>query len=278
MDCLNVGCGSRFHPAWTNIDVAPVSSYVQAYNCRAGLPFPHQSFDVVYHSHVLEHFPKSESLGFAQECFRVLRPGGIIRVAVPDLECLAGLYLEAVQKAAGGDTQWQHNYDWLMLELYDQTVRNRSGGGMIDYLKQDPLPNEHFLFERFGGEVRRILQAIRTSAQPKQIPNTSLQKVTCRLLAFPQSALKRVLDKFLGPEGCKALEIGRFRLSGEVHQWMYDRYSLARLLELAGFRNPRRRDPVESMIPDWTSYHLDTDPDGSIYKPDSIYMEAVKPQ
>jgi|CXWL01.1.fsa_nt_gi predicted SAM-dependent methyltransferase len=82
MDCLNVGCGSRFHPAWTNIDVAPSSAHVQAYNCRAGIPFPDQSFDVVYHSHVLEHFPKTEALGFLQECFRVLlmRPSKCARV------------------------------------------------------------------------------------------------------------------------------------------------------------------------------------------------------
>ena len=199
-------------------------------------------------------------------------------MAVPDLECLARLYLEAIPKAAGGDTQWQHNYDWLMLELYDQTVRNRPGGGMIDYLKQDPLPNEHFLFERFGGEVRRILQAIRTPDRPKPALLPLSQKITRWLSALPRRALMRGLRKSLGPGGSDALEIGRFRLSGEVHELMYDRYSLARLLAQAGFLDLRRRDPAESLIPDWTSYHLDTDPDGSIYKPDSIYMEAVKPQ
>jgi hypothetical protein len=202
----------------------------------------------------------------------------MIRVAVPDLECLARLYLEAIPKAAGGDTQWQHNYDWLMLELYDQTVRNRPGGGMIDYLKQDPLPNEHFLFERFGGEVRRILQAIRTPARPKPTLPPLSQKIARWLSAIPRRVFMRGLRRILGPDGCAALEIGRFRLSGEVHEWMYDRYSLARLLEQAGFAEPRRRDPAESAIPDWTSYHLDTDPDGAIYKPDSIYVEAVKPR
>lgn len=277
MNGLNVGCGLRFHPAWTNIDVISHSPQVQAHNCRGGIPFPDHSFEVVYHSHALEHFQKKEALGFLRECFRILKPGGIIRVAVPDLECLARLYLHAIDKASSGDTQWQHNYEWLMLELYDQTVRNRPGGGMIDYLKQKPLPNERFLFERLGGEMHRILETIRRPVQPTQMHSTSLQKVTCRLLAFPQLALKRVLDKCLGPEGSEALEIGRFRLSGEVHQWMYDRYSLARLLSQAGFQEPRRCGPAESMIPDWTHYHLDTEPDGSTYKPDSIYMEAVKP-
>ncbi len=277
MICLNIGCGSRFHPAWTNIDANPISPNVQFHDCRAGLPFPDHSFDVVYHSHVLEHFAKTEAPRFVQECFRALRPGGIIRVAVPDLESLARLYLFAIDKAAGGDTQWQHNYDWLMLELYDQTVRNRSGGGMIDYLKQDPLPNEAFLFERCGGEIRRIVQAMR-KPRPKQTHRSLVEEITRQLLAIPQAALMGFLQKLLGPEGSEALKVGQFRLAGEVHQWMYDRYSLARLLGEVGFQNPQRRGPAESLIPDWTSYHLDTEQDGSTYKPDSIYMEAVKPQ
>lgn len=278
MKCLNIGCGSRFDPAWTNIDANPSSPNVQFHDCREGLPFLDHSFDVVYHSHVLEHFAKTEAARFVQECFRVLRSGGIIRVAVPDLESLARLYLCAIDKAAGGDTQWQHNYDWLMLELYDQTVRNRSGGGMIDYVKQDPLPNEAFLFERSGGEIRRILQAMRKPTRPTQTHLSLVEEITRRLLAIPQAALTRCLQKLLGPEGSEALKVGQFRLAGEIHQWMYDRYSLARLLGQVGFQNPRRRGPAESLIPDWASYHLDTEPDGSIYKPDSIYMEAVKPQ
>lgn len=276
MKCLNVGCGLRFHPEWTNIDAASISSYVQVHDCRAGIPFPDHSFDVVFHSHVLEHFSKTEALRFVEECFRVLKPGGIIRVAVPDLESLARLYLSAIDKATGGDTQWQHNYDWLMLELFDQTVRNRSGGSMIEYLKQDPLPNEAFLFERAGGEIQRILQAIRTTPPPQQTHLSLMEKIIRRLRAIPEAARMRCLQKLLGQEGWEALMIGKFRMSGEIHQWMYDRYSLACLLEQAGFQNPRRCGPAESLIPEWTSYHLDTEPDGSTYKPDSLYMEAGK--
>ncbi|MEP6891336.1 MAG: methyltransferase type 11, partial [Nitrospirota bacterium] len=142
----------------------------------------------------------------------MLRTKGIIRVAVPDLESLARLYLCAIDKAAGGDTQWQHNYDWLMLELYDQTVRNRSGGGMIDYLKQDPLPNEAFLFERSGGEMRRILQTMR-KPQPKQTHRSLVEEITRQLLTIPRAALMRCLQKLLGLEGSEALKVGQFRLA-----------------------------------------------------------------
>ncbi len=73
-----------------------------------------------------------------------------------------------------------------------------------------------------------------------------------------------------------ALEIGRFRLSGEIHQWMYDRVSLARLLEDLGFHNIGVYDSSHSGIKEFSLYHLDTEDDGSTRKPDSLFMEATK--
>jgi len=50
---------------------------------------------------------------------------------------------------------------------------------------------------------------------------------------------------------------------------MYDRYSLALLLK-CGLENITQRLSAESYIPDWASFNLDTEPDGTVYKPDSI--------
>ena len=58
---------------------------------------------------------------------------------------------------------------------------------------------------------------------------------------------------------------------------MYDRYSLARLLRITGFRDPQWKDASTSLIPNWTSFHLDTLPDGQVVKPDLFFMEAIKP-
>lgn len=72
-------------------------------------------------------------------------------------------------------------------------------------------------------------------------------------------------------------EVGQFRLAGEVHQWMYDQYSLGKLLDICGFQNIRACSANESGIEDFYKYHLDADIDGSIYKPDSFFIEAVAP-
>ncbi|NJL55953.1 methyltransferase domain-containing protein, partial [bacterium] len=117
---LNLGCGSCFHADWTNVDSRAVSQDVITYDLRQGIPFPDDSFTVVYHSHLLEHLPKSAAEPFLRECYRVLEPGGILRVVVPDLEQIARLYLTALEKASQGDRQAAANYDWMLLEMYDQ--------------------------------------------------------------------------------------------------------------------------------------------------------------
>jgi hypothetical protein len=57
---------------------------------------------------------------------------------------------------------------------------------------------------------------------------------------------------------------------------MYDRFSLRRVLEQSGFRDPRRCAADQSRIPEFASYDLDT-VGGRVRKPDSLFMEAVKP-
>ena len=51
-----------------------------------GIPAADNGLDVVYHSHFLEHLTNLEGIQFLNECYRVLKPGGIMRLVVPDLE------------------------------------------------------------------------------------------------------------------------------------------------------------------------------------------------
>lgn len=271
---LNLGCGSRFHPDWVNVNFTSTGPGVIAANLNEGVPFADSSFDVVYHSHLLEHFPKSDAPMFLRECYRVLRPGGVIRVAVPDLAAMARKYLEALEHARAGEDGWQHNYDWMMLEMYDQVVRNKSGGEMAAYLFQELIPNEEFVIQRCGVEARNLIASGR---KVRTMPKVTRQKQTLLGRAWrmirPTGEVR--LRRLLGAE-YKALQIGRFRMGGENHQWMYDSYSLGKLLQGAGFKDVCTRMATESYVDGWQSFNLDTEPDGSVYKPDSLFMEAIK--
>jgi glycosyltransferase involved in cell wall biosynthesis len=246
---INLGCGSRFHSAWENFDFASNNPAVKVANLRKGIPLANDYADAIYQSHVLEHFPKAEAPQFIAECFRVLRPGGVLRVAIPDLEPIAKLYLQYLQDALRGIPEADDRYDWMTMELLDQLVRNRPGGSMLEWWTAPELRAKEFIIERTGEETRRVLDSIRNGARPPVFPEPS-----------------------------NAQALGEFRLSGEIHQWMYDRFSLARLLKDAGFVGVRQVTAQESAIERFSSFQLDTNEQGGTRKPDSLFMEAQKPQ
>jgi predicted SAM-dependent methyltransferase len=273
---LNVGCGNKFHQAWTNVDMASSSPHVDVHNLLHGFPYRDNQFDVVYHSQVLEHVPKEKAAGFLRECLRVLKPGGVLRVVVPDLENIATEYLRQLRENIERPSEVAAaNYDWILLEMYDQTVRNRPEGQMGDFLKQPRLANEHYIVERIGHVGRSIIargqqQAQERAGAPLRGWFDRLRRITPRRLV---SYLRiRVRDKL----GGEALRIGMFRLGGEVHMWMYDRFSLARLMREAGFEQVRQVDAHTSAIPGWPAYELDVK-DGAVFDPTSLFMEAQKP-
>lgn len=281
MRYVNLGCGNHYHPDWINIDIASNTPDVITHDLSRGIPLPEASCDVVYHSHVLEHFRQVDALPFMQECYRVLRPGGIVRVATPDLERICRVYLEKLEIALSGDVVSTHDYEWIMLEMYDQTVREQSGGRMLNYLRQNPLVNEMFIYQRIGQVGRNLVHTLRKtqSNSPRQIWLDRLKRTGWHLPILVLNHIRdRILARWLlGSEGMRALLIGRFRLAGEVHHWMYDRYSLAKLMLVVGFQDPIQQSATSSLIAQWESFNLDTSSNGVEYKPDSLFMEAIKP-
>lgn len=264
---LNLGCGDRYREGWTNVDFISRDKHVLQYDLRKPLPFANNTFDVVYHSHILEHFTKEDAQKFINECFRVLKPGGIVRIAIPDLEIITKNYLKFLEAAQSGDKMSEANYDWTMLEMYDQSVRIKSGGEMATYLRQEDIPNKDFIAERMG----TFTPIKKGGRQAQNDWKTLLRKI---LTKNSLQTLKNLRNKLTGQE---QKQLGKFRVSGEIHQWMYDHFSLGRLLKNTGFDKIVQRSATESYIPEWSQYSLDSEPNGKIYKPDSLFMEAIKP-
>jgi len=267
---VNVGCGGVFHPDWENLDAHPASPQVRRHDLCAGLPYAAGSVDAVYASHVLEHLAPEEAEQFVRECLRVLKPGGVARFAVPDLEGISQLYLRSLEEALGGDAGAGRRYDWALLELYDQAVRTRSGGRMAAFLR-GPLTAEErrFVAGRVGEEVV-------PSSDGKSRSEDIAGAVKRRLWRLRTLAARCSTMVFLGRQGAAALDEGLFRRGGEVHQWMYDRFSMTRLLDGAGFTGTRICTADESAIAGFAGYKLDA-VDGRPRKPDSLYVEARRP-
>jgi predicted SAM-dependent methyltransferase len=282
---LNIGCGDRFNRKWINIDINSVDESVIPCDISNGINFDDNYFDVVYHSHVIEHIEKNLAPGFLDECYRVLKPGGILRIAVPDLEKIAQIYLLSLENASNGKNGWDENYDWMLLELYDQVIRVKSGGEMEKYLLRKNIPNIDFIVGRCGDDVNSIIHSAKKfkgeSYIPEKIRGGGLSKIYNRSKLFSKTCNARNwLLKFILGEEYKVFseykEKLTFQESGELHRWMYDRYSLSRLLTNSGFTGIRTFDAFESYIQDWDQQYLDSDEDRKIFKPDSLFIEGIK--
>lgn len=260
---LNLGCGHHFHEGWTNVDFLSTGESVIQHNLLKGVPFGDNHFEVVYHSHVLEHFSRTDAINFIQECYRVLKPGGIIRIAIPDLEQITDNYKRLFKKGLENidSEEIAADYEWMMLEMYDQTVRNQSGGQILEYLRQEKMPNPAFVQQRIGIEGRDIRTKYLTDEKV-------LKKEKLR------HKIENIARFFLGKH-FDYYRIGRLRLHGEIHQWMYDRYSLTRLLKKCGFKEIIPQTADSSSIKDWATFGLEYT-DGVVRKPDSLFIEARK--
>ena len=128
MKLLNLGCGTKYHKDWINIDFVSNNKDILSYDLLKGIPYKDNTFDVVYHSHLIEHLSKIEGVSFIKECYRVLKPGGIIRIATPNLEAIVKNYIKFLYRSLNRDKISEFKYDFTMLEMYDQCVRTFNGG------------------------------------------------------------------------------------------------------------------------------------------------------
>lgn len=89
---LQIGAGANALPGWLSTDKNLYAEGIVYLDATERFPFADGSFDCIYSEHMIEHIPWTAGLAMLRECRRVLKPGGRIRVATPDLRVLAGLY------------------------------------------------------------------------------------------------------------------------------------------------------------------------------------------
>ena len=156
MTVLNLGCGTSpsAHEEVTNIDWSlylrlrrsPLLSLlarmvlkgerlqklnslpdnIRVHNLAKGIPFADGSVDVVYHSHVLEHLDRDAVPAFLSEAWRVLKPGGVHRIVVPDFEKRCRLYVDHLPVC--DDSSEAARHDEYVASILEQSVRKEAFG------------------------------------------------------------------------------------------------------------------------------------------------------
>lgn len=89
---LQIGSGANIIEGWLNTNVVPQKKDIILLDSREIFPFKDKTFDYIFSEHQIEHITYKEGLFMLQECFRILKPGGKIRIATPDLKVFVGLY------------------------------------------------------------------------------------------------------------------------------------------------------------------------------------------
>jgi len=110
---LHLGCGQNLRSSWTNIDVF-VPAADLALDLREPLPFPEACIATIYSEHFIEHIEEEDAVRLVAECFRVLRPGGLLSVGFPDAE-------EELQAYASNDREFFDYVRWRIPSLRDAT-------------------------------------------------------------------------------------------------------------------------------------------------------------
>jgi predicted SAM-dependent methyltransferase len=125
---LHLGCGAKYIPGFVHVDIEdhPHVDYRVPIN---SLPFAHDgSVELIYASHVLEHFGRHEVDQVLREWCRVLRKGGVLRVAVPDFAAVTIRYRETTELSeliglvCGGQ---RNPYDFHKMVFDEKLLRDR---------------------------------------------------------------------------------------------------------------------------------------------------------
>lgn len=137
--CVQFGCGLCAPESWVNFDsslalrlqhipllgaLVPSGPFgrfphnVCYGDIIQGLPLPDNSIDLLYCSHVLEHLTVDEVRLALTNCHRHLKPGGIFRLVLPDLEAMAQQYVQSSDPDAV--------HEFMRLTWLGKEVQNRS--------------------------------------------------------------------------------------------------------------------------------------------------------
>jgi predicted SAM-dependent methyltransferase len=113
---LQLATSHNLIAGWLNTDVSPSHPAVVYLDATRRFPFEDRVFDYIMAEHMIEHLDYEAAQTMLRECWRVLKPGGRVRVATPDLQVL--LALHSVEKTVSQE----HYIDWAIARFMPEVL------------------------------------------------------------------------------------------------------------------------------------------------------------
>jgi len=121
---LQIGCQSHPFDGWLNVDIEPKAAGIAYMDATKAFPLPENTFAYVYSEHMIEHISLDDGLYMLKECYRIMKPGGVIRLVTPNLRFLMEFYTGAKSDTQAAYKEFSKRYFKQPVLFNDAVVIN----------------------------------------------------------------------------------------------------------------------------------------------------------
>jgi predicted SAM-dependent methyltransferase len=151
---LHLGCGTKHINGYTNIDVRYLPGVDEVNNIKFLRNYKKDSVDVIYACHVLEHFSRWEYKIVLSRWFEILKPGGILRLAIPNFSSICSHYvktgdLNSIMGLLYGGQDYDENYHYVTFD-YNSLNNDLTQIGFNNIKEYDHKNTEHAHIDDFS--------------------------------------------------------------------------------------------------------------------------------
>ena len=169
-----------------------------------------------------------------------MRTGGIVRIVVPDLDVIGRGYVAHLDSLLSRDSSHEFAYGYALLELFDQTAGDVSGGRLVRVRAMVIDSELDYVSARYGAAVAasterkpqaqhsrpNLRQCISGRLARESLGAAAAEAAAVSVRTVPLAPTELLAYTALGRSGRDALRCRLFRASGEIYRWVYDRYIL----------------------------------------------------
>lgn len=151
---LHIGCGNKILDGFVNVDIRPNVGVDVVTDIRDLSIFKDDGVSLIYCSHVLEHFSRNEYMDILKNWFNVLEMGGVLRLAVPDIEKVFNHYsqhkdLKILRGFLWGGQTYPQNYHYCGWD-FESLKSDLINTGFSNVKKYDWRTTEHSNIDDFS--------------------------------------------------------------------------------------------------------------------------------